>query len=91
MKTYYAFSVQPSDFTLGTQACAFLFGNIYLGLTLCIRTNLLWLFLFQWNVLLLYHKSLNLSSKLNPYFLTSFITNPKFTQPFTTTHNFHGA
>jgi len=41
MKTYYAFQVQPSDCALGTRACAFLFGIIILGLTLCIRTNLL--------------------------------------------------
>lgn len=31
-------------------------------------TNTLGLFLFQWNVLLLYHKSSSLSSKLNLYF-----------------------
>ena len=30
-------SVQPSDFALGTRARPL--GNIYLGLTLCIRTN----------------------------------------------------
>ena len=81
--------VQPSDSPLGTRARPH--GIIYLGLTLCIRTNYTLTIPFSMKLLLIYHKSLSLSSKLNLYFLTSFITNPKFTQPFPSIHNFHGA